>query len=596
MKPWGAVAVLAGMASFAISSSSATAAVGDFDYVGCITGKNEAGPTPGSGACTRLPNATAGGGNSGQDALSWVVVSPDGRNLYGIARSDDAIVTFERSTSHGALAYEGCISGESEAGSCTLIPSATSGGDNSGLNDPTGLTISPDGSYLYAAVEGDNAVARFDRDPDTGQLDFAGCITGETNAPVCTQIPSTANGGDNSGLDGLTAVTLSPDGRSLYAVARLDSAVARFDRDPGTGQLDYVGCISGETESSSCTQIPAAATGGFFSGLSGAASVAVSPDGTSLYAAAGNDSAVAYFNRDPDTGALTYSDCISGAIEAGPTPAGTGACELVTGATSFAVGSGVETIRALAVSPDSRSVYTASFFDDAVARFNRDPDTGALTYGGCISGNSGNTTCTVPFPSNSNGTFTGLNELSSITAAPDGRALYVTSEETDAVTRIQRTLGTGEISYTGTDCVTGELGGFCDELIPRHTMTGGDSGLGFAASVTLSPDGRSLYAASRNDDAVARFRREADTTAPVAEITKAPKKKTAKRKAKFEFEAPEPDLASFECSLDGAAFAECESPFVVQDLKNGKHRFEVRAEDWGGNTGPTDKHGWKVKG
>src|SRR5882757_3548942 len=38
----------------------------------------------------------------------------------------------------------------------------------------------------------------------------------------------------------------------------------------------------------------------------------------------------------------------------------------------------------VAVSPDGRSVYVASFTDKAVVRFDRDAATGALTKQGCV--------------------------------------------------------------------------------------------------------------------------------------------------------------------------------------------------------------------
>ncbi len=88
-----------------------------------------------------------------------------------------------------------------------------------------------------------------------------------------------------------------------------------------------------------------------------------------------------------------------------------------------------------------------------------------------------------------------------------------------------------------------------------------------------------------------------DTTGPETQITKAPKKKVKTRKkrkkAKFRFSSPEP-AASFECSLDDAAFEPCASPFKTK-VKKGKHEFEVRASDALGNTGPPDTHSWKVK-
>ena len=48
---------------------------------------------------------------------------------------------------------------------CSPIPSATSGGDNSGLADPETLAVTAAGDALYANVEADAAIAHFDREP-----------------------------------------------------------------------------------------------------------------------------------------------------------------------------------------------------------------------------------------------------------------------------------------------------------------------------------------------------------------------------------------------------------------------------------------------
>lgn len=88
-----------------------------------------------------------------------------------------------------------------------------------------------------------------------------------------------------------------------------------------------------------------------------------------------------------------------------------------------------------------------------------------------------------------------------------------------------------------------------------------------------------------------------DTTAPRTTITRAPKRKVKtrkrKKKARFEFSSDDP-AALLECSLDGASFEACSSPFK-RKVKKGKHSFEVRGTDRLGNRGEADAHTWKVK-
>src|SRR5262245_53712595 len=48
---------------------------------------------------------------------------------------------------------------------------------------------------------------------------------------------------------------------------------------------------------------------------------------------------------------------------------------------------GLNSVTYVAVSPDGQSVYTTAGLDDAIARFDRNPATGALTPQGCIEDN-----------------------------------------------------------------------------------------------------------------------------------------------------------------------------------------------------------------
>lgn len=77
-----------------------------------------------------------------------------------------------------------------------------------------------------------------------------------------------------------------------------------------------------------------------------------------------------------------------------------------------------------------------------------------------------------------------------------------------------------------------------------------------------------------------------DRTAPDTTLTEQPKRKSGKRKARFAFTASEAG-SSFECSLDGRAFAPCPSPTKTKRLKLLTHRFQVRAIDAVGNVDDT---------
>jgi hypothetical protein len=73
----------------------------------------------------------------------------------------------------------------------------------------------------------------------------------------------------------------------------------------------------------------------------------------------------------------------------------------------------------------------------------------------------------------------------------------------------------------------------------------------------------------------------ADTTPPETAIASAPSGSIASTSAAISFSS-EPD-ARFQCSLDGAAFADCASPASYSGLAQGAHAFDVRAIDAAGN-------------
>lgn len=83
-----------------------------------------------------------------------------------------------------------------------------------------------------------------------------------------------------------------------------------------------------------------------------------------------------------------------------------------------------------------------------------------------------------------------------------------------------------------------------------------------------------------------------DTDPPNTRITKKPKKRTEKRKAKFRFASDEPG-SSFECRLDKKEFKPCKAKYK-RGVGFGKHRLRVRAIDAAGNVDDTPaKRKWR---
>ena len=294
----------------------------------------------------------------------------------------------------------------------------------------------------------------------------AGCVS-ETGAGPCV---------DGHGVSNARDVTVSPDGKSVYVASYDSDAVARFNRDPTTGSISQpagtAGCVS-ETGAGPCADGHA---------LDGPASVAVSADGKSVYVATVVSDAVVRFVRNTTTGAISQ-------------PAGTAGCMSQTGAGPCAGGHALANPTSVAVSQDGKSVYVASF--DAVARLNRNPTTGAISQpsgtAGCIGGDRAG-----PCADGH-----GLEFPNEVAVSPDGKSVYVAS--INAVARLNRNTTTGAISQAAgaAGCVSDDGAGPCAN---GHALE-------YAASVAVSPDNKSVYAATLISDAVVRFVRNTTTGA-----------------------------------------------------------------------------------
>jgi hypothetical protein len=140
------------------------------------------------------------------------------------------------------------------------------------------------------------------------------------------------------------------------------------------------------------------------------------------------------------------------------------------------------------------------------------------------------------------------------------------------------------------DAATGDF----HQLADSPTIDAGTAGVSSLGALDIDNDPRLVGSAPDiGADEFVPVLSSADTDPPETQIVKGPKKKTKKRKAKFEFAADEPG-STFECKLDGH-YLPCSSPFDVK-VKKGKHSFEVRATDQAGNVDPTPaSQDWKVK-
>ncbi|OLT23484.1 hypothetical protein BJF78_32260 [Pseudonocardia sp. CNS-139] len=77
-----------------------------------------------------------------------------------------------------------------------------------------------------------------------------------------------------------------------------------------------------------------------------------------------------------------------------------------------------------------------------------------------------------------------------------------------------------------------------------------------------------------------------DTTPPDTTLASGPPATTTDPTATITFGATEPN-STFQCSVDGSAFAACTSPLTLTGVTVGTHQVQVRAVDVGGNADPT---------
>jgi DNA-binding beta-propeller fold protein YncE len=179
--------------------------------------------------------------------------------------------------------------------------------------------------------------------------------------------------------------------------------------------------------------------------------------------------------------ALGFRACIE---DAGLEGCGTGAVNEAPG---------LDGARAVAVSPDGRSVYVASSTDDSVSCFDRAAD-GTLTPAGCFE-DTGLDGCGTGAANET----PGLDGASGVAVSPDGRSVYVTAVNDDSVVRFDRAAD-GTITPVGCFEDAGEEDG-CGAGAAAHVP-----GLHGARGIAISMDGTSVYVVSSTvDAAIVRF-------------------------------------------------------------------------------------------
>src|SRR5579862_5706923 len=307
-------------------------------------------------------------GGPGVGGLVDLVVSPDGHYLYEVSTG----------TVGGLLAGHHL---DSETGGEQR--DITSINLQGGLDGATGIAVSPDSQFLFVALPSQNAI------------EALGVSYDPVGKATVTQHPHTTA----TGLNGVSSLAVSPDGKHLYTVAAGDDAVDTFSIDPGTGNLTFVATIQNGV--------------GGVTNLVDPVRVAVSAEGKNVYVAAKGSSALKVFTRNATTGVLTQLETDLDGGTGGPSLGG---------------------IDDVTVSPDGANVYAMSDTDSALSIFTRNPATGALTFSTALT--------------NGVGGITGLNQGARVIVSPDNAAVYASTLFGNFLA-FSRQMPGGALTFTG---------------------------------------------------------------------------------------------------------------------------------------------------
>lgn len=328
------------------------------------------------------------------DGPGELIVSPDGRHVY--ATSTNVLMILDRNPETGALSPRegvgGCFAATDTGGLCGRLRGARMA--SAAMTGPGAVTMSRDGRFFYVATNGlppespGSGLVILKRDAQSGDLvqvaEPAGCGSGTSLQESC----------------GWARITISPDGRHLYVSS--SSKISTFERDRRTGALT-------PTRSAASTPIDSGAP-------------VFSPDGRSAYVTTDNQlDIITSFSRDPTSGALRRSGCVS--------RTGTdGRCDRA--------GEVLASLSGITVSPDGRNAYTGSDAGGAVVVFDRDRRTGILRRHrgtrGCFAELGRELRCTTP---------KAFNSPATVAVSPDARTVYVALINNDAIAVFRRELG-----------------------------------------------------------------------------------------------------------------------------------------------------------
>lgn len=385
---------------------------------------------------------------------SSVTVTRDGRFVYAVSRGRDALLFFRRNRDHGGLTPLGCLSRRARFGCRKGVA----------IDEPSSVTISPDGRHVYVAAGRSHAVTSYRRHSN-GKLSRIGCLATRAS-PSCSAA--------GAALENPDAVEATAEGGAVVLTA--GGAVTLLARDKTSGRLMLSTCLTK-------TGRPRCPGGDLLVADTPAQPVATSPDGRFIYVS--GQSALTIVGREPATGALHRAGCVT--------------TEVTPGCTTNEKISDDDIGFPLIVSPDGRHLYENDFTTGtgvSLVTFSRDTITGALRETSCLA------EAADPAPGCSRGRVT-ADDPYRFSVTPDGRALVATVGTNDTISIMRRDRSSGRLSV-----VRGRTGCISENgtSVNRFNQPPGTAGrvcrdgrrMVFPTEIAISRDNRNVYVATNS--------------------------------------------------------------------------------------------------
>ncbi len=236
------------------------------------------------------------------------------------------------------------------------------------------------------------------------------------------------------------AMITSDDGAFVYALSEKSNAIAIFSRDTESGELTFI------AEENNMNN-----TG---SGLKGGSDMILSSDGLQMYVSAAKDASISVYNRNQETGLLTFAACHKNNEENV---------------------NGLEEVSSLVLTPNEKFLYAAGAGEDAIVIFERDREDGSLTY------------ATTKY--NSKTGIQGLKYPTDLTLHPVENYLYATCFSGNSIVVFQYDPYSTNLSYKTT----------------YYDGVDGVEGLDGAITSAITPDGAYFYTVGKFDETIALF-------------------------------------------------------------------------------------------